>query len=178
MLRRTYTYLCKYGDCNPYDGQCKCPPGWGGQDCLTPRERRDYFANQPLRDTDLHLQQNVGPWRTVTRDILGRRTRLVNVTMGGEELIVMVSTPCHSYRLAPGLKGPGPFSLQDRPGLPRFPPTRRSSAQRRRGLCEQYDVLHRRSDGSLQLPNVRRYKYVPLGQSHESGSVTWRTFSR
>lgn len=25
------------GECNPYDGQCKCPPGFGGQDCLTPR---------------------------------------------------------------------------------------------------------------------------------------------
>ncbi|ODO01783.1 hypothetical protein I350_06612 [Cryptococcus amylolentus CBS 6273] len=24
------------GECNPYDGQCKCPPGFGGQDCLTP----------------------------------------------------------------------------------------------------------------------------------------------
>lgn len=26
------------GDCNPYDGQCRCPPGFGGQDCLTPSE--------------------------------------------------------------------------------------------------------------------------------------------
>ncbi|KAG9034933.1 hypothetical protein FRB95_012349 [Tulasnella sp. JGI-2019a] len=26
----------QYGECNPYDGQCKCPPGFGGQDCLTP----------------------------------------------------------------------------------------------------------------------------------------------
>ncbi|EIW68541.1 hypothetical protein TREMEDRAFT_31917, partial [Tremella mesenterica DSM 1558] len=24
------------GECNPYDGQCRCPPGFGGQDCLTP----------------------------------------------------------------------------------------------------------------------------------------------
>jgi hypothetical protein len=27
----------QYGDCNKYDGQCQCPPGWGGQDCLIPR---------------------------------------------------------------------------------------------------------------------------------------------
>nr|ODO01155.1 ATP-dependent permease [Cryptococcus depauperatus CBS 7855] len=26
------------GECNPYDGQCRCPPGFGGQDCLTPRK--------------------------------------------------------------------------------------------------------------------------------------------
>jgi len=27
----------QYGECDPYDGQCKCPPGWGGIDCLVPR---------------------------------------------------------------------------------------------------------------------------------------------
>ncbi|KAJ3983171.1 hypothetical protein F5890DRAFT_1524940 [Lentinula detonsa] len=27
----------QYGDCDPYDGQCKCPPGWSGIDCLTPQ---------------------------------------------------------------------------------------------------------------------------------------------
>ncbi|ESK86895.1 abc transporter [Moniliophthora roreri MCA 2997] len=27
----------QYGECNPYDGQCKCPPGWSGIDCLTPQ---------------------------------------------------------------------------------------------------------------------------------------------
>lgn len=26
----------QFGECNPYDGQCRCPDGWGGQDCLTP----------------------------------------------------------------------------------------------------------------------------------------------
>ncbi|KAG5731247.1 hypothetical protein E4T56_gene9016, partial [Termitomyces sp. T112] len=26
----------QYGECNQYDGQCKCPPGWGGIDCLVP----------------------------------------------------------------------------------------------------------------------------------------------
>lgn len=27
----------QYGHCDPYDGQCKCPPGWGGIDCLIPQ---------------------------------------------------------------------------------------------------------------------------------------------
>ncbi|KAL1758636.1 hypothetical protein FB107DRAFT_258437 [Schizophyllum commune] len=27
----------QYGECNEYDGQCKCPPGWGGIDCLIPQ---------------------------------------------------------------------------------------------------------------------------------------------
>lgn len=27
----------QYGHCDPYDGQCKCPPGWGGIDCLNPQ---------------------------------------------------------------------------------------------------------------------------------------------
>lgn len=26
------------GECNEFDGQCRCPPGFGGQDCLTPRK--------------------------------------------------------------------------------------------------------------------------------------------
>jgi len=27
----------QYGSCNRYNGQCECPPGWAGIDCLTPR---------------------------------------------------------------------------------------------------------------------------------------------
>lgn len=27
----------QYGDCDPYNGQCQCPPGWGGIDCLVPQ---------------------------------------------------------------------------------------------------------------------------------------------
>ncbi|KAF9223816.1 hypothetical protein BS17DRAFT_802314, partial [Gyrodon lividus] len=27
----------QFGNCNEYDGQCKCPPGWGGIDCLNPQ---------------------------------------------------------------------------------------------------------------------------------------------
>ncbi|KAK7682498.1 hypothetical protein QCA50_014298 [Cerrena zonata] len=26
-----------FGDCSKFDGQCKCPPGWAGIDCLTPQ---------------------------------------------------------------------------------------------------------------------------------------------
>ncbi|KAF9555143.1 hypothetical protein CPC08DRAFT_744300 [Agrocybe pediades] len=27
----------QFAECNAYDGQCKCPPGWAGVDCLTPQ---------------------------------------------------------------------------------------------------------------------------------------------
>ncbi|KAF9533977.1 hypothetical protein CPB83DRAFT_873410 [Crepidotus variabilis] len=27
----------QFAECNKYDGQCKCPPGWSGIDCLTPQ---------------------------------------------------------------------------------------------------------------------------------------------
>ncbi|KZT23139.1 hypothetical protein NEOLEDRAFT_1096591 [Neolentinus lepideus HHB14362 ss-1] len=27
----------QYGQCDEYNGQCQCPPGWGGIDCLTPQ---------------------------------------------------------------------------------------------------------------------------------------------
>ncbi|KAF8632743.1 hypothetical protein AX15_001712 [Amanita polypyramis BW_CC] len=27
----------QYGECDPYNGQCKCPAGWGGIDCLIPQ---------------------------------------------------------------------------------------------------------------------------------------------
>lgn len=27
----------QYGECSEYDGQCKCPSGWAGIDCLIPR---------------------------------------------------------------------------------------------------------------------------------------------
>lgn len=27
----------QYGICNEYDGQCRCPEGWSGNDCLTPQ---------------------------------------------------------------------------------------------------------------------------------------------
>ncbi|KAL5504214.1 ADP1 [Sanghuangporus vaninii] len=27
----------QYGDCDTYNGQCNCPAGWGGIDCLTPQ---------------------------------------------------------------------------------------------------------------------------------------------
>ncbi|KAI0342609.1 hypothetical protein BDW22DRAFT_1357055 [Trametopsis cervina] len=31
-------YSCgHFGECSRYDGQCKCPPGWAGVDCLTPQ---------------------------------------------------------------------------------------------------------------------------------------------
>lgn len=30
----------QFGECSAYDGQCKCPPGWAGIDCLTPRTFR------------------------------------------------------------------------------------------------------------------------------------------
>ncbi|CED84267.1 Transporter, ABC superfamily (Breast cancer resistance protein) [Phaffia rhodozyma] len=37
----------QYGQCNEFDGQCECPPGWGGLDCLTPL--CDSLADGPNR---------------------------------------------------------------------------------------------------------------------------------
>lgn len=37
-LRAFLLILLKFGECNGYDGQCHCPDGWGGIDCLTPRK--------------------------------------------------------------------------------------------------------------------------------------------
>ncbi|KZT01551.1 uncharacterized protein LAESUDRAFT_752603 [Laetiporus sulphureus 93-53] len=36
-----------FGECSTYDGQCKCPPGWAGIDCLTPQ--CDSLANGEKR---------------------------------------------------------------------------------------------------------------------------------
>ena len=38
----------QYGECSEYDGQCKCPSGWAGIDCLTPRMYLLNLAMNPL----------------------------------------------------------------------------------------------------------------------------------
>ncbi|TXT13418.1 hypothetical protein VHUM_00785 [Vanrija humicola] len=45
----------QFGDCNQYDGQCRCPPGFGGQDCLTPLcgSLKDGDARYPRPDGKL-----------------------------------------------------------------------------------------------------------------------------
>ncbi|EIW84405.1 hypothetical protein CONPUDRAFT_80755 [Coniophora puteana RWD-64-598 SS2] len=43
----------QYGECNEWDGQCKCPPGWGGIDCLTPQcGSLSDGEHRPLRQGD------------------------------------------------------------------------------------------------------------------------------
>ena len=37
----------QYGECSEYDGQCKCPSGWAGIDCLTPRMNTPCYCGGP-----------------------------------------------------------------------------------------------------------------------------------
>ncbi|KAI0733596.1 hypothetical protein C8Q72DRAFT_812041 [Fomitopsis betulina] len=43
----------QFGECSAYDGQCKCPPGWAGIDCLTPQ-------CESLADGDKRRQREPG----------------------------------------------------------------------------------------------------------------------
>jgi len=70
----------QYGECDPYNGQCKCPAGWGGIDCLTPRTFALKFGRLVLT---VHALQNVTHWR---RDHIGdceRTENRVNVKKDG-----------------------------------------------------------------------------------------------
>lgn len=40
------------GECNPYDGQCRCPPGFGGQDCLTPGRLVAHYLEMHHQNAD------------------------------------------------------------------------------------------------------------------------------
>ncbi|KAI5990869.1 hypothetical protein F5J12DRAFT_862567 [Pisolithus orientalis] len=44
----------QFGLCNEYDGQCKCPPGWGGIDCLVPPDgdHRTLRGDEPCECKD------------------------------------------------------------------------------------------------------------------------------
>jgi hypothetical protein len=54
----------QYGECDPYNGQCNCPPGWGGIDCLTPRKCPYVVSSETLA----HLRRMRLPrrWRRAT----------------------------------------------------------------------------------------------------------------
>jgi len=72
----------QYGECDPYNGQCNCPPGWGGIDCLTPRK-----CPYPgvLRNLGLMYAQNVTPWRMEVSGTYVKEERNANARRVGLE---------------------------------------------------------------------------------------------
>ena len=80
----------QYGECDPYNGQCNCPPEWGGIDCLTPRtctrlsKPRVGFTTYAQNATLLRTEES-GTYAKMERTASARRV--------GEESTAMVCLP-------------------------------------------------------------------------------------
>lgn len=72
------------GECNPYDGQCRCPPGFGGQDCLTPRMSPPRVFPVRWLNQSISLRRALGRRRALPS--AQRRTMRVQRRMGRNQL--------------------------------------------------------------------------------------------
>lgn len=70
----------QYGQCNEYDGQCRCPEGFGGEDCSKPRALAPRFRLE-VSAAQRHAQ-SVAHWRMAARDMRGME-RIASVKKGG-----------------------------------------------------------------------------------------------
>lgn len=86
----------QYGECNQYDGQCKCPAGWGGIDCLTPRSSHlPRFPSSLRTHAPALLPHSVrlSGRRIGAPSTQGRRTLRVRRGLGRSQLQQFVPSP-------------------------------------------------------------------------------------
>lgn len=88
-------YRTQFGECNAFDGQCHCPDGWGGIDCLTPRKPNKGQATHQeskLTSTKRCEQQYVALWPMPMQGTRDQTESNVNAKRGGAESTAMVSS--------------------------------------------------------------------------------------
>jgi hypothetical protein len=71
------------------DGQCKCPAGWGGVDCLIPRTHLHLFYLYGM--SHVISTKNATLWRMATSNDYEKKESLANARTGGMESIAMAS---------------------------------------------------------------------------------------
>lgn len=76
------------GSCNPFDGKCVCPPGYGGDDCSKPCESLRAWEHQ--REAYNSSVQCVARLPMAKIGSLAKEIA-ANVTRGGAESTAMVS---------------------------------------------------------------------------------------
>ncbi|KAJ2917583.1 hypothetical protein MD484_g2890, partial [Candolleomyces efflorescens] len=87
--------LNPYGFCDKYNGQCKCPPGWGGIDCLTPQ--CDSLADgeqRRLRDVNQTCDCKPG-WGGINCNVCQNDDACIGFPLAGgiEDLLTSMRSP-------------------------------------------------------------------------------------
>jgi hypothetical protein len=90
--------LIQFGECNAFDGQCHCPDGWGGIDCLTPRkcpgQSIDHFQQTDWISS--RSSQCAGHWLMPMHGIHDQTGRSVNAKKAGVESTATVRSSASS----------------------------------------------------------------------------------
>ncbi|KIY44188.1 hypothetical protein FISHEDRAFT_52625, partial [Fistulina hepatica ATCC 64428] len=74
----------QYGNCDPFNGQCNCPPGWGGIDCLTPQ--CDSLADgdrRKLREEGKSCECKDG-WEGINCNVCSRDESCIDFPLAGQ----------------------------------------------------------------------------------------------